>query len=217
MMNYQVLKAQDGCHVDGVPWCVDQYLAQPSHSGLLHCMDSLEHKHTTAFKVRYTARPQAQAPPSPCIYCIVLHCVVIAGRPGMQVLEIATELGLDHYMQLHVDDAFDFPAKMDDVMGRDTCIDMVWADFGAGERCVSAAWVTYSVERVLPGPCVHALHCSGRLDEFFGKYWARVNPNGGFVLVHSTLTNRMTRTWLQKMQVCTVRPPLTPAILCSPD
>ena len=52
MMNYQNLHAQDQCHVDGVPWCVDKYLHQSSHTGILHCMDSLEHKHTTAFKVR---------------------------------------------------------------------------------------------------------------------------------------------------------------------
>jgi hypothetical protein len=149
MMNYQVLKAQDGCHVDGVPWCVDQYLAQPSHSGLLHCMDSLEHKHTTAFKVWYTALPCPKPKPGPLppreMYCIVLCGDRRLAWPGMQVLEIATELGLDHYMQLHVDDAFDFPAKMDDVMGRDTCIDMVWADFGAGERCVGLvlAWILW--------------------------------------------------------------------------
>ena len=33
-----------------------------------------------------------------------------------------------------------------------------------------------------------------RLDDFFQKNWLRVNPSGGFLLVHNTLTNNLTQT-----------------------
>eukprot|EP00930_Biecheleria_cincta_P094441 TRINITY_DN8553_c0_g1_i2.p1 TRINITY_DN8553_c0_g1~~TRINITY_DN8553_c0_g1_i2.p1 ORF type:complete len:375 (+),score=68.80 TRINITY_DN8553_c0_g1_i2:27-1151(+) len=51
------------------------------------------------------------------------------------------------------------------------CLDFVWIDFGARSR----------------------------LDEFFELYWPRVRQ-GGHVLVHSTLTNRLARTWLESMR-----------------
>ena len=50
-------------------------------------------------------------------------------------------------------------------------LDFVWIDFGAGPR----------------------------LSEFFDLIWDRVLP-GALVLVHSTLTNQLTRTWLEGMR-----------------
>ena len=48
-------------------------------------------------------------------------------------------------------------------------VDMLWVDFGVGDR----------------------------LDAFLRLYWPSVAP-GGFVVVHSTVTNRATRAWLER-------------------
>eukprot|EP01124_Arcella_intermedia_P019113 TRINITY_DN2624_c0_g2_i2.p1 TRINITY_DN2624_c0_g2~~TRINITY_DN2624_c0_g2_i2.p1 ORF type:complete len:288 (+),score=77.90 TRINITY_DN2624_c0_g2_i2:464-1327(+) len=49
--------------------------------------------------------------------------------------------------------------------------DFLWLDFGAGKR----------------------------IGEFFEKWWDRLRP-GGYVLVHSTLTNKLTRQWIEQMR-----------------
>ena len=36
------------------------------------------------------------------------------------------------------------------------------------------------------------------MDEFFENWWRRVRSDGGFVLCHSTLTNALTRRWLDR-------------------
>ena len=46
--------------------------------------------------------------------------------------------------------------------------DLCWFDFGVGRK----------------------------VDEFLGHWWPRVRPAGGLVLLHSTLTNSLTRRWL---------------------
>jgi len=51
-------------------------------------------------------------------------------------------------------------------------LDMIWLDFGAGSR----------------------------LDEMLEKWWPRLNPEGGLLLLHSSLTNVETRQWLVKYQ-----------------
>ena len=55
----------------------------------------------------------------------------------------------------------------------DTAIDFIWLDFGVG--------------------------VGGRLDEFLNAWWPRLKP-GGWLLIHSTLTNAVTRQWLEKMR-----------------
>lgn len=50
-------------------------------------------------------------------------------------------------------------------------VDMLWVDFGVGHR----------------------------LDAFLRLYWPSVKP-GGFVVVHSTVTNRATRAWLERVR-----------------
>ena len=50
-------------------------------------------------------------------------------------------------------------------------VDMLWVDFGVGDR----------------------------LDKFLRLYWPVVKP-GGFVVVHSTVTNRATRAWLERVR-----------------
>ena len=52
-------------------------------------------------------------------------------------------------------------------------LDMLWIDFGAGPR----------------------------LGEFFDAWWPRLSSEGGLALVHSTLTNDLTRSgWLEGMR-----------------
>jgi predicted O-methyltransferase YrrM len=55
---------------------------------------------------------------------------------------------------------------------RDVELDMIWVDFGVATR----------------------------IDEFLNTWWPRLSPRGGLLLVHSTLTNELTRTWLEKMR-----------------
>lgn len=50
-------------------------------------------------------------------------------------------------------------------------IDFIWLDFAAGSK----------------------------LNEVFNRWWGRLK-NGGFILCHSTLTNSMTREWLEDMR-----------------
>ena len=50
-------------------------------------------------------------------------------------------------------------------------LDIVWLDFGQGEK----------------------------VGQFIDKVWSRIRP-GGLVLCHSTLTNSLTRDWLEKMR-----------------
>ena len=56
-------------------------------------------------------------------------------------------------------------------------LDMLWIDFGAGNR----------------------------LDEFFSKWWPKLRK-GGHALVHSTVTNEFTRKWLECMRAKEGRP-----------
>ena len=44
-----------------------------------------------------------------------------------------------------------------------------------------------------------------KLDEFFDLYWDFVDPMGGMIIVHSTLTNEMSRAWLSKMTELSAR------------
>jgi hypothetical protein len=69
---------------------------------------------------------------------------------------------------LHVADGWEFESQVDDEQ-----MDMIWVDFGAGDR----------------------------LDDFFAKYWPKLSSQGGLMVVHSTLTNRMTRVWTESMRM----------------
>jgi len=57
------------------------------------------------------------------------------------------------------------------VLEIDEDLDFMWVDFGAGQR----------------------------LDEFFRKWWPKLK-GGGYILVHSTVTNVFTREWLEYMR-----------------
>lgn len=86
------------------------------------------------------------------------------------VCGIADDLGLSSFMELIEADAYALPtgkgAAGDD---SEEWIDILWLDFGVG--------------------------VGGRLAPFLEGWWPRICP-GGLLIVHSTLTNAVTRAWL---------------------
>ena len=64
--------------------------------------------------------------------------------------------------------------ELADEIGGEGRIGLLWLDFGDGDR----------LDEIL-------------LDK---GYWSLVDPNGGLVLVHSTLTNSASREWLDRMK-----------------
>jgi len=110
-----------------------------------------------------------------------------AATTAHKVVEAAEKLELLDHLDLYFKDAWEY---MDDSSGvahnpaehvgegaaassttAPPLLDMAWLDFGQGEK----------------------------LGLFVEKVWARLRP-GGLVLCHSTLTNTLTRTWLEKMR-----------------
>jgi len=107
----------------------------------------------------------------------VLHCVDDLSHEATTahtVRAIAAHLGTGCYFKLHEVDAFEFAGQWQKLNGgKQVQLDLLWLDFGAG--------------------------VSGRLDEFLEAWWPRLRP-GGFLLIHSTLTNTLTRHWLEGMR-----------------
>jgi len=89
------------------------------------------------------------------------------------VCGIARDLGLSSFLELIEADAYTLPTGKGvgdgDGEGGDEWIDLLWLDFGVG--------------------------VGGRLATFLEGWWPRIRP-GGLLLVHSTLTNAVTRAWL---------------------
>lgn len=123
----------------------------------------------------------------------VLHCVdnmAHSHTTAHKVREAAAALGLSAHLRLHEADAYALADEWpdvavaaaaegaggdDDAGGEDDAgaLDLIWLDFGIG--------------------------VGGRLDAFLSAWWPRLRP-GGWLVVHSTLTNAMTRHWLEKMR-----------------
>ena len=88
-----------------------------------------------------------------------------------KVQRIAKELGCEQRLVVHVADAFN--EDLPSTLGPGVkYFDVLWIDLGAADR----------------------------IEGFFDRWWHRVNPDGGYVLVHSTLTNTLSRGWLEKMR-----------------
>jgi hypothetical protein len=86
------------------------------------------------------------------------------------VQDIAAKLGNSERLHVHVADAFNF--DLASTLAVPKKFDLLWIDLGAANRIAG----------------------------FFDAWWSRVNENGGMVLVHSTLTNELSRSWLQSMR-----------------
>lgn len=89
-----------------------------------------------------------------------------------RVDEIAQRLGCRDRLRVHVTDAFasELPSTL--AIPEVPHFDMLWIDLGAAQRIAG----------------------------FFDAWWSRVNPEGGIVIVHSTLTNALSRQWLERMR-----------------
>jgi predicted O-methyltransferase YrrM len=88
-----------------------------------------------------------------------------------KVAQVAAELGLEDLMDIRNADAYNFSQELEEEE-EEGALDMLWVDFGDGDR----------------------------IDDFLERYWKFVNPNGGTILVHSTLTNSSSREWLARMK-----------------
>ena len=77
----------------------------------------------------------------------------------------------------YVEDAWDGPPE--------DCTPSPPSPPAAGSGLVDLLWVDFGV-----GP---------RLEEFLQSYWRCVAP-GGLIVIHSTLTNKVTREWLERVR-----------------
>eukprot|EP00405_Crypthecodinium_cohnii_P022373 CAMPEP_0206480092 /NCGR_PEP_ID=MMETSP0324_2-20121206/37049_1 /ASSEMBLY_ACC=CAM_ASM_000836 /TAXON_ID=2866 /ORGANISM="Crypthecodinium cohnii, Strain Seligo" /LENGTH=359 /DNA_ID=CAMNT_0053956735 /DNA_START=21 /DNA_END=1097 /DNA_ORIENTATION=- len=124
----------------------------------------------------------------------LLHCVdnlAHEGTTANRLLAVAHRLGLESRLALHLDDARAF---LDEYTGE--CIfDFVWLDgfldfafAGGGLKGRGGGGGGSSAG----GTVVDGL------EAFMEDMWPRIAP-GGFVLMHSTLTNSTTRAWIQDL------------------
>lgn len=86
------------------------------------------------------------------------------------MVQVAQELGVGDRLQLHVFDAFD--PDLPATLAPGVVFDFIWIDLGAAHR----------------------------LGAFFEGWWPRLCAAGGHVAVHSTLTNQLTRDWLERIR-----------------
>jgi hypothetical protein len=86
------------------------------------------------------------------------------------VTRSAAELGMSDRLQLHEADAYD--GDLPSVLAPGVEFDFMFIDLGAANR----------------------------VEGFMEAWWPRVRPEGGMVMVHSTLTNALSRGWLEKMR-----------------
>ncbi len=126
----------------------------------------------------------------------VLHCVDDLSHEDTTahlVQDTAARLGLDTALQLHVGDAWELHRTMDPALHFDLC----WFDFGVGRK-VDEFLGNYSIQPMknATSPTVLPLKLGWLVHVCTGHWWPRVKPTGGLVLLHSTLTNSLTRRWL---------------------
>jgi predicted O-methyltransferase YrrM len=116
--------------------------------------------------------------PAPCsedarVDTGVLHCIDNMAHEhttARAVMEVARKIHCDDRLRLHVADAFD--PDLPSTLEPGTEFDLLWIDLGAAHR----------------------------IDAFVEAWWPRVRDEGGMVIVHSTLTNALSRGWLEKMR-----------------
>jgi hypothetical protein len=99
-----------------------------------------------------------------------------AGTTACLVSTVADALGLEDRLRFTVGDAMQSATceQLVEDLGGEGRVGLLWLDFGDGDR----------LDEVL-------------LDH---GYWDLVNPNGGLVMIHSTLTNAASREWLARMK-----------------
>ena len=103
----------------------------------------------------------------------VLHCVDNLAHEhttAHAVVETARKMRCVDRLRLHDVDAFD--PDLPSTLEPGVEFDMLWIDLGAAHR----------------------------IEGFFEAWWPRVRAEGGMVVVHSTLTNALSRGWLERMR-----------------
>lgn len=103
----------------------------------------------------------------------ILHCIdnmVHAHTTAHVVTEVARKMGCASRLKLHQADAFN--SDLPSLLEPGVEFDLLWIDLGAAHR----------------------------IEAFMENWWPRVRPEGGHVIVHSTLTNALSRGWLEKMR-----------------
>ena len=103
----------------------------------------------------------------------VLHCIDNMAHEHTTAHEVtrsASELGMSDRLQLHEADAYD--ADLPSTLAPGVEFDLMFIDLGAANR----------------------------VEGFMEAWWPRVRPEGGMVMVHSTLTNALSRGWLERMR-----------------
>lgn len=118
----------------------------------------------------------------------VLHCVdnlAHAGSTTPQLFDVAQRLGLEPWLQLHLDDARAFLSESESTI---PSFDLVWLD----------GLLDFA-------PPIRG-DVAGGIDAFLSLVWPRVSA-GGFVLLHSTLTNSAVRRWLARVEDASWGPP----------
>lgn len=104
----------------------------------------------------------------------ILHCIDNLAHEHTTahlVLEAAQALDALDHLDLYIKDAWDYADATPLKNADKEALDMVWLDFGQGEK----------------------------LGQFIDKIWPRIRP-GALVMCHSTLTNSLTREWLETMR-----------------
>ena len=103
----------------------------------------------------------------------VLHCIDNMAHEHTTahvVTESASALGMSDRLQLHEADAYD--GDLPSTLAPGVEFDFMFIDLGAANR----------------------------VEGFMEAWWPRVRPEGGMVMVHSTLTNALSRGWLERMR-----------------
>ena len=105
----------------------------------------------------------------------VLHCLDNLAHEHTTahlLVETAKKMGCADRLRLHNSDAFD--PDLPSTLEPGVEFDMLWIDLGAANR----------------------------IERFLENWWPRIRCEGGFALVHSTLTNALSRGWLERMRDC---------------
>eukprot|EP00041_Stephanoeca_diplocostata_P014044 m.252131 g.252131 ORF g.252131 m.252131 type:complete len:674 (-) comp19555_c0_seq1:426-2447(-) len=104
----------------------------------------------------------------------VLHCIDNLAHEHTTahlVIEAAQALDALDHLDLYIKDAWEYAKTCPLPEADQESLDMVWLDFGQGDK----------------------------LGLFIDQIWPRIRP-GALVLCHSTLTNSLTRDWLETMR-----------------
>jgi hypothetical protein len=129
----------------------------------------------------------------------VLHCIDNMAHQHTTahvVKETAEKMNCGDRLKLHDRDAFD--PDLPSTLEPGTEFDLLWIDLGAAHRCVCVS--PNPSMTVFPYKTDTFLSQSHRIEQFMENWWPRVRPEGGHVIVHSTLTNALSRGWLEKMR-----------------